>query len=569
MVADVVAETHDTATLVFFTGNDRLDYKAGHFLTIDPHQFEALERFTAFLEDLKGKKEPPRAYSMVSAPHERYLAVTVKEERYASGQTKYPPLLSPLLVKHMVRGMRLAVTGFTGPYTLPDDIESKTDHLVHLCAGSGSVPNVSILKHALEFHARLRHTFIYSNKTWDDVIFREHPGSPRGRGTRSGCGSCTALTREKDPAAPRARCAPAGCRRPCSASSFPTPRRASSTLAAPPSPPGTAWPPGSGHRARARASWRPCSRPSGDRRAERAHQARVVRIGLGGSHCREERLELARVEPALATDSRAEVEAEGADFRDGLGHVLRPQATREEERYRSRLADPPADRPVVSATRPPSSFTASPWLPESRSRASTPEAAARASSTDSGPATCTTCTMPMPGRAARRSRCEPRFRRSTSWTVVVRSRRCWVAIASVSWRLVSRKVATAGGVDAAISAMVSSAITPGPLGMADTRPSAEAPARMAVQASSRLAMQQTFTRGRRVGSMPPSFWNSSPGFAQLPCAASRSPTPPSEKQPFLTDSVPSPTLGPSTPPGPLPPKPAKSAGIIGFTSSVH
>jgi ferredoxin-NADP reductase len=172
MVADVVAETHDTVTLVFFTGNDRLDYKAGHFLTIDPHQFEALERFTAFLEDLKGKKELPRAYSMVSAPHERYLAVTVKEERYASGQTKYPPLLSPLLVKHMARGQRLAVTGFTGPYTLPADIETRTDHLVHLCAGSGSVPNVSMLKHALQFHPKLRHTFIYSNKTWEDVIFR-------------------------------------------------------------------------------------------------------------------------------------------------------------------------------------------------------------------------------------------------------------------------------------------------------------------------------------------------------------------------------------------------------------
>lgn len=172
MVAEVVPETRDVATLVFFTGNDRLDYKAGHFLTIDPHQLEALERFTAFLEDLKGRKEPPRAYSMVSAPHERYLAVTVKEERYTSGQTKYPPLLSPLLVKRTVRGMRLVVTGFTGPYTLPDDVESRAEHIVHLCAGSGSVPNLSILKHALVAHPRLRHTFVYSNKTWADVIFQ-------------------------------------------------------------------------------------------------------------------------------------------------------------------------------------------------------------------------------------------------------------------------------------------------------------------------------------------------------------------------------------------------------------
>ena len=173
MVADVVVETPDTSTLVFFTGNDRLEYEPGHFLTIDPHQFEALDRFTAFLEHLKGKAEPPRAYSMCSSPHERYLAITVKEERFLPNVTKYPPLLSPLLVKRTVRGMRLAVTGFTGPYTLPRDITSRTDHIVHVCAGSGSVPNLSILKFALANHPALRHTFIYSNKTWDDVIFRD------------------------------------------------------------------------------------------------------------------------------------------------------------------------------------------------------------------------------------------------------------------------------------------------------------------------------------------------------------------------------------------------------------
>lgn len=173
MVADVIVETPDTSTLVLFTGNDRLDYKAGHFLTIDPHQFEALDRFTAFLEYLKGMSEPPRAYSMSSAPHERYLAVTVKEERFVPHVTKYPPLLSPLLVKRTVRGMRLVVTGFTGPYTLPPDVTAKTDHIVHVCAGSGSVPNLSILKFALAHHPTLRHTFIYSNKTWGDVIFRD------------------------------------------------------------------------------------------------------------------------------------------------------------------------------------------------------------------------------------------------------------------------------------------------------------------------------------------------------------------------------------------------------------
>jgi len=172
MVADVIPETDDSATLVLFTGNDRLEYEPGHFLMIDPHQFDGLERFIAFFEDQKGKREPPRAYSMSSAPHERYLAITVKEERYQRGATKYPPLLSPLLVKRCPRGQRIAVVGFTGPYTLPHDVSSRTDHVVHVVAGSGSVPNFSILKHALREYPDLRHTFVYSNKTWRDVIFR-------------------------------------------------------------------------------------------------------------------------------------------------------------------------------------------------------------------------------------------------------------------------------------------------------------------------------------------------------------------------------------------------------------
>lgn len=184
MVADVIVEAHDTATLVLFTGNDHLDYQPGHFVTIWPHQFTALDRFIKYYEDIKGKKEPPRAYSLSSAPHEKYLAITVKEERYLSGVTKYPPLLSPLLVWRTPRGTRMQVTGFGGPYVLPRDIESRTDHLVHVCAGSGSVPNFSILKHALANGMKLRHTFVYGNKTWDDVIFRDqldelaraHPG---------------------------------------------------------------------------------------------------------------------------------------------------------------------------------------------------------------------------------------------------------------------------------------------------------------------------------------------------------------------------------------------------------
>jgi ferredoxin-NADP reductase len=172
MVAEVIRETPDTATLVYFTGNEPLDYQPGHFLTIRPQQFPALERFCRYFEEVKGKREPGRAYSMSSAPHERDLAITIKEEPYLPEAMKYPPLLSHFLVWDAPPGTRMVVTGFGGPYTLPPDIESRTDHIVHICAGSGIVPNFSILKHCLVRGMKLRHTLLYGNKTWEDIIFR-------------------------------------------------------------------------------------------------------------------------------------------------------------------------------------------------------------------------------------------------------------------------------------------------------------------------------------------------------------------------------------------------------------
>jgi 3-ketosteroid 9alpha-monooxygenase subunit B len=170
-VADIVVETADTVTLVF-DGDGPFEYKAGQFCTIDPHQFRVCAGTTRFLEDLKKHKEPPRAYSMASTPDEP-LAITIKEELYESGSTKYPPLLSPVLVHHVAKDSRMKISGFTGPYCLPDNVLDKTDHLVHITAGSGSVPNWSMLKWAVRHLPTLRHTFIYSNKTWDDVIFRD------------------------------------------------------------------------------------------------------------------------------------------------------------------------------------------------------------------------------------------------------------------------------------------------------------------------------------------------------------------------------------------------------------
>ena len=169
VVTDVVTETPDTKTLVLDVGVS-VNFKAGQYVSIDPHQFPGLAPFVSYLEHLKGRREPPRAYSMCSDPSEP-LAITIKEEFYEAGRTPYPPLISGYLVHQVRPGDLMAVVGFAGAYVFPDDVESRTEHVLHLCAGSGSVPNFSMIKDSLRRHTKLRHTLLYSNKTWEDVIF--------------------------------------------------------------------------------------------------------------------------------------------------------------------------------------------------------------------------------------------------------------------------------------------------------------------------------------------------------------------------------------------------------------
>jgi len=173
IVSDVVKETEDSTTLFLSTGQESPEYKAGQFLTVDPHQFPALERWCLFLEGLKGKKEPPRAYSMSSAPHEKYVAFTIKEDIYYPGETEYPPLLSPLLTYRIPVGSKMKIKGYTGSYVIDEAIQNGCDHILHLCAGSGIVPNYAIIKDELNNGSDKKHTLIFTNKTWNDIIFRD------------------------------------------------------------------------------------------------------------------------------------------------------------------------------------------------------------------------------------------------------------------------------------------------------------------------------------------------------------------------------------------------------------
>ncbi|MFZ9886153.1 MAG: hypothetical protein ACO3JL_01520, partial [Myxococcota bacterium] len=122
VVVDVVPRTHDTATLYIFVG-DHGGYRAGQFVTIDPHQFPELGRWIDYLEAMKGKREGIRAYSMSSIPSEQCISITVKAEEYAAGTNKYPPLLSPLLASGSLKGREIVISGFSGSYVLPDDLK--------------------------------------------------------------------------------------------------------------------------------------------------------------------------------------------------------------------------------------------------------------------------------------------------------------------------------------------------------------------------------------------------------------------------------------------------------------
>ena len=196
VVREVVRETADTVTLTLEADVPR-DYRAGQFVNIDPHALAGTRARARELEELKGKKERARPFSLASAPHEPLLAITIKEE--PAGQ--FPSLISPYLVRDVRPGDKLPCAGYAGLYLLPDDLPAGAQ-VVHLCAGSGIVPNFGMIKDALHRGLPIKQTLLYSNgrgrtsstgiswRRWRRLIpeqltilhaiTREHPGVEAG-----------------------------------------------------------------------------------------------------------------------------------------------------------------------------------------------------------------------------------------------------------------------------------------------------------------------------------------------------------------------------------------------------
>ncbi|MES2503751.1 MAG: oxidoreductase [Myxococcota bacterium] len=173
-ITQTIQETSDTWTLHIDVPPEDRNYLAGQFLSIPPQQFPELSEMLAYLEHKKGRKEVIRAYSMASAPHEDTVSITIKPERFYP-EEEYPPILSPFLASPHMLGRKLKFMGYTGPYTLPANLEEQTSEVLHLVAGSGAVPNFSLLKDQLiqNKNPSVHHTLIDVNKTFEDIIYQK------------------------------------------------------------------------------------------------------------------------------------------------------------------------------------------------------------------------------------------------------------------------------------------------------------------------------------------------------------------------------------------------------------
>jgi ring-1,2-phenylacetyl-CoA epoxidase subunit PaaE len=148
-VKGIVNETKDAISVVFEHPKNRINYKAGQFLTL--------------IVPVQGK-EVRRAYSLCSSPFaDTDLAVTVK--RVDQG------LMSNWLADNLKVGDVLKVMEPMGQFTTEFDQKRKR-HLVMFAGGSGITPMMSIIKSILLQEPQSIVSLIYCNRDIDSIIFK-------------------------------------------------------------------------------------------------------------------------------------------------------------------------------------------------------------------------------------------------------------------------------------------------------------------------------------------------------------------------------------------------------------
>jgi ring-1,2-phenylacetyl-CoA epoxidase subunit PaaE len=148
-VKDIIQETRDAITIVFEHPSQKINYKAGQFLTL--------------IVPVQGK-DVRRAYSLCSSPFvDTDLAVTVK--RVENG------LMSNWLADNLKAGQSLKIMEPMGQFTTEFEAKRKR-HLVMFAGGSGITPMLSIIKSILTQEPLSIVSLIYCNRDIESIIFK-------------------------------------------------------------------------------------------------------------------------------------------------------------------------------------------------------------------------------------------------------------------------------------------------------------------------------------------------------------------------------------------------------------
>lgn len=171
-------ETADAVTLRFDV-QAPFAYRAGQYLTIDPHQFAELEAEVRRREAERGKPLGPGYFSIASDGLDPgILELTLK-------LASPPPLLAGFLVQGLRPGADVRLQGPGGNYGLPEAPPAGITGFIHLCAGSGVVPNRGMVRHALGRDWPQRQLLLVQDRTAQDLLYaREWEDLQAGHASR-------------------------------------------------------------------------------------------------------------------------------------------------------------------------------------------------------------------------------------------------------------------------------------------------------------------------------------------------------------------------------------------------
>jgi ring-1,2-phenylacetyl-CoA epoxidase subunit PaaE len=149
-VKEIINETHDAITIIFYQPEEKIHYNSGQFLTL--------------IINIDGK-EIRRAYSLCSSPFtDSDLAVTVK--RVEKG------LMSNWLADNLHPGDTVKVMEPMGVFTTKYDGNNKR-HVIMFAGGSGITPMLSIIKSMLSQEPESIVSIIYCNRNINSIIFKD------------------------------------------------------------------------------------------------------------------------------------------------------------------------------------------------------------------------------------------------------------------------------------------------------------------------------------------------------------------------------------------------------------